>query len=292
MHRSGAKHIHLLVDGLLKMGRNVMFEKTQENFPGGGGAMPSEVTPDIDIVCSSDGMLALEATTHEATTGQPVPGSPEFAAACRELDHRSLGYRFLKRLFDVVFSLCVIVMGIIPGLLLSIAIAIDTKGSPIYSQVRVGKWGKPFKIYKFRTMVADSDNVEKYFTPEQLEVWKRERKVDNDPRITKLGRVLRVTSFDETVQFVNVLLGQISVIGPRAITYSELKFFSGSESRLLSVPPGITGLWQVSERNSATFENGMRQKIELDYVRCASLRTDAKVFLDTFSAMFVKRSGR
>ena len=80
--------------------------------------MPSEVTPDIDIVCSSDGMLALEATTHEATTGQPVPGLPEFAAACRELDHRSLGYRFLKRLFDVVFSLCVIVMGIIPGLLL------------------------------------------------------------------------------------------------------------------------------------------------------------------------------
>lgn len=269
----------------------MVFEKTKESILGGGAMSPSVIS-DKDIVCSSNEMLILGATTHESTSDQPIPGSPEFAAACRKLDHRSLGYRFLKRLFDVVFSLCVIVLGLIPSLFLSIAIAIDTKGSPIYSQVRVGKWGRPFRIYKFRTMVADSDNVEKHFTPEQLEVWKRERKVDNDPRITKLGRILRATSFDETVQFVNVLLGQISIIGPRAITYSELKFFSGSESRLLSVPLGITGLWQISERNSATFENGTRQEIELDYVCRASLKTDAKVFLGTFSAMFVKRSGR
>ena len=131
-----------------------------------------------------DGSLqAHEITASEEVCKELKPGTPEFAVMCRELDHRSLGYRFLKRFFDVAFSLCAIIVGFIPGLLLSVAIAIDTKGSPIYSQVRVGKWGKPFRIYKFRTMVADSDNVEKYFTPEQLEVWKRERKVDGDPRI-------------------------------------------------------------------------------------------------------------
>ncbi|MDB1805540.1 sugar transferase [Eggerthella lenta] len=240
-----------------------------------------------------DGSLqAHEITASEEVCKELKPGTPEFAVMCRELDHRSLGYRFLKRFFDVAFSLCAIIVGFIPGLLLSVAIAIDTKGSPIYSQVRVGKWGKPFRIYKFRTMVADSDNVEKYFTPEQLEVWKRERKVDGDPRITKLGSVLRATSFDETVQFVNVLLGQISIIGPRVITFSELEHFGKDKDLLLSVPPGITGLWQIGDRNAATFENGTRQAIELDYAQRASLRTDIAVFFGTFSAMFVRRTGR
>lgn len=240
-----------------------------------------------------DGSLqAHEITASEEVCKELKPGTPEFAVMCRELDHRSLGYRFLKRFFDVAFSLCAIIVGFIPGLLLSVAIAIDTKGSPIYSQVRVGKWGKPFRIYKFRTMVADSDNVEKYFTPEQLEVWKRERKVDGDPRITKLGSVLRATSFDETVQFVNVLLGQISVIGPRVITYDELEHFGDEKAQLLSVAPGITGMWQTGQRNLATFENGLRQKIELDYTRGASLRADIRIFFKTFGVMLSKRTGK
>lgn len=218
------------------------------------------------------------------------PGSPEFADKCRELDNRSFGYRFFKRLFDIVFSLCIIVAGAIPGLLLSMAVAIDTKGPPIYSQTRVGKWGRPFKIYKFRTMVADSDNVEKYFTPEQLEVWKRERKVDDDPRITKLGRILRATSLDETAQFVNVLLGQISVIGCRVITFDELKWFGDSRELLLSVPPGITGLWQTGPRNHATFESGLRQELELSYSKNASLALDAKIFFRTFRVI-IERTG-
>ena len=110
---------------------------------------------------------------------------------------KPLHYRFIKRLFDIIFSTCVIVVGFVPGLILSLLIVLDTKGSPIYSQVRCGINGKPFRIYKFRSMVADSDDVEKYFSPEQLELWKRERKVDNDPRITPLGRMLRSLSIDE-----------------------------------------------------------------------------------------------
>lgn len=141
------------------------------------------------------------------------------------IKNKPLHYRLIKRLFDIVFSLCVIVVGLIPGAILSILIIIDTKGTPIYSQERVGRGGKPFRIYKFRTMVADSDNVEKYFTPDQLEVWERERKVEDDPRITRFGRILRALSIDEFPQFINVLLSQISIIGPRVITYSELEHF-------------------------------------------------------------------
>lgn len=184
------------------------------------------------------------------------------------------------------------IVGLIPCAVLAIAIAVDTKGTPIYSQVRVGRYGKPFHIYKFRTMVVDADNIEKYLTPEQFVVWKRERKVDDDPRITKLGRVLRKTSIDELPQFLNVLLGQISVIGPRPISYDELEHFGNDAALLCSVPGGITGLWQSSKRNDATFETGERQKIELRYAKEASLGLDAKCFFDTFSAVFSKRTGR
>lgn len=216
-------------------------------------------------------------------------GTSEFAAKSRELDRRSFGYRFIKRFFDIVFSLCVIIVGFLPGLLLSIAIAIDTKGTPIYSQVRVGRGGKLFRIYKFRTMVADSDDVEKHLNAQQLAQWRRERKVDNDPRITPLGRKLRRTSLDEMPNFINVFKGDMSVIGPRAITYDELQEYGSNASFLLSVPQGVTGAWQAGARNGATFESGDRQRIELGYAFHASVREDARVFLATFGAMFGKR---
>ena len=142
-------------------------------------------------------------------------------------------------------------------------------------------------------MVSDADDVEKYFTHEQLVEWKRERKVENDPRITKLGRTLRKTSIDELPQFFNVLVGQISVIGPRPISYDELAEFGDDAALLCSVPGGITGKWQSTKRNSATFESGERQAIELDYVRHASVREDLNVFFATFSVMFGKeKTGR
>ncbi|MGI6535979.1 MAG: sugar transferase [Eggerthellaceae bacterium] len=223
---------------------------------------------------------------------EQTPGTAEFAARCKELDHRSLGYRLVKRIFDIAFSALVIVVGFIPGLVLALVVAVDTKSSPIYSQTRVGKYGRPFKIYKFRTMVADSDNVEKYFTPEQLKIWKRERKVEDDPRITSLGRKLRATSFDEFPQFINVLFGQISIIGPRVITYDELDHFGKDKALLLSVSPAITGAWQCGPRNVATFDNGLRQKIELSYASNASLEEDARIFFKTISVMLIKRTGK
>ncbi|WP_417133816.1 sugar transferase [Rubneribacter badeniensis] len=224
--------------------------------------------------------------------GMVEPGTEEFAELCRSLDCRSLPYRFVKRLFDIVFSACVIVAGFAPCLLLALAIVVDTKGSPIYSQIRVGKYGRPFRVWKFRSMVADSDDVEKHLSKEQLAQWNAERKVDDDPRVTKLGRVIRRLSLDELPNLLNVFCGELSVIGPRAITYDELGHYGSQAAELLSVPQGVTGLWQVGDRNSATFENGMRQAIELEYVKRASLRTDVAIFFDTFGAMFVRRTGK
>ena len=141
---------------------------------------------------------------------------------------------------------------------------------------------------------ADANDVEKYLSPEQIEEWHRERKVTNDPRITKLGRVLRKTSLDELPQFFNVLAGQLSVIGPRAITYEELGNFTHEQQvQVLAVPQGITGAWQSGPRNLATFENGLRQEFELAYAKGASLKADWKVFFKTFGVMFgKKKTGR
>lgn len=222
-----------------------------------------------------------------------LPGTDEFASLCRKLDSRSLGYRAVKRAFDIAFSAVIIAVGIVPCAVLSAVIAADTKGSPIYTQERVGRLGRPFRIFKFRTMVADADNVEKYLDAEQLTEWKRERKVTNDPRITPLGRVLRRTSLDELPQFLNVLKGDMSLIGPRAITFAELEHYGADVALLLSVPQGVTGAWQAGPRNEASFENGERQAIELGFARHASLGEDVRVFGSTFGAMFGKRrSGR
>ena len=228
-------------------------------------------------------------TNTESTTTFPRPDTEAFANLCRALDCRPLGYRITKRAFDIAFSSVVIAVGFVPCVLLSVAIAVDVKGSPIYTQERVGRLGRPFRIYKFRTMVADADDVEKYLDSEQLAEWHRERKVDNDPRITQLGRILRRTSLDELPQFLNVLIGQLSVIGPRAITYDELEHYGREAPLLLSVPQGITGAWQTGPRNDATFENGERQSVEIGYVRHASIGKDIRVFGATFGAMFGKR---
>lgn len=202
----------------------------------------------------------------------------------------TLAYRFVKRLFDFVFSLCVSVVLFIPIVVVCAFICLESSGSPVYSQERVGKGGKTIKILKLRSMVPDAGNVQKYLSPEQLHQWEVERKVDDDPRITKVGQFIRKCSIDEMPQFLNVLNGDLSVIGPRPITRDELEqhFSDEEKAELLSVQPGITGLWQATDRNAATFESGLRQKIELRYVRNRCFRMDWKCFTGTFGAMFGK----
>lgn len=210
-------------------------------------------------------------------------------------DFNDACYQIIKRAFDILFSAGVIALSILPGAALSAVIAIQSRGYPFYTQERVGKGGKLFQLYKFRSMVADADCVEKYLSPEQLKQWDLERKVDDDPRITVVGQFMRKTSIDELPQFINVLKGDMSIIGPRAITKHELDmwFTEAQKKALLSVPQGITGWWQVQRRNEATFESGERQELELWYVQHASLPVDLRIFVGTFSTMFGNsQSGR
>ena len=207
----------------------------------------------------------------------------------------TLGYRFFKRLFDLAFSLLAIVLLLSPIAVVGALISLESPGSPMYTQERIGKGGRTIKIFKLRSMVADAGDVQKYLSPEQLHQWEVERKVDDDPRITKVGQFIRKCSIDEMPQFLNVLNGDLSVIGPRPITRAELEqhFTDEEKAELLSVQPGITGLWQATDRNEATFESGLRQKIELRYVQNRCFRMDWKCFTGTFGAMFGKeRTGR
>ena len=195
-------------------------------------------------------------------------------------------YRFVKRAFDLAFSCVVVLVCLVPAAFLCLLICADSPGSPVFRQERVGLGGRKIRIFKFRTMVVDAhEHPEKYMTAEQLAIWNREQKLDDDPRITRVGRILRKTSLDELPQFLNVITGELSVIGPRPVTESETYEFGDARDEFLSCKPGITGWWQVTERNDATWENGQRQLLELFYVRHASVPLDLRVFVKTFKAM-------
>lgn len=195
-------------------------------------------------------------------------------------------YRAVKRAFDVAFSAAVVAAGLVPGAFLCAAIALDSPGAPFFRQERVGKGGNHIRIWKFRTMVPDAhEHPERYMTREQLETWEREQKLDDDPRVTRIGRFLRKYSIDEFPQFLNVLAGDLSVIGPRPITDEELLEFGDGQGEFLSCKPGITGWWQVTDRNDATWANGDRQMLELFYVRHASIALDLRIFVRTFKTM-------
>ena len=197
-----------------------------------------------------------------------------------------VGYRLLKRVLDILFSVLVCLLLALPVAFLCMLVMIDSPGVPFFRQERIGLNGKKIRIWKIRTMVTDAHtNPERYMTPEQLEQWEREQKVDDDPRVTRVGRFLRNTSLDELPQFFNVLTGDLSVIGPRPVTIEETYEFGNARDEFLSVKPGITGWWQVTERNKATWENGDRQMLELFYVRHASLALDLRIFIRTFKAM-------
>lgn len=212
-----------------------------------------------------------------------------------EITNRSnnrLAYRFVKRLFDVTFSAAALTLLFVPGAVLSAAICLESPGGPLFCQRRVGKNGKEIRVLKFRTMYSDAhDRPEKYLDEVQLAQWKREQKLDDDPRITRIGKIIRKTSLDEVPQFANVLVGSMSVIGPRPVTLEETCEYGNERDEALSVRPGITGWWQVTDRNDATWENGRRQELELWYVRNASVSLDARIFFGTFVAV-ARKTGR
>lgn len=199
-------------------------------------------------------------------------------------------YHFIKRLTDIAGSLVGIILLSPIFLLLLFLVKREDGGNIFYGHIRVGYHGKKIKVYKFRSMKMNVKNLEKLLTPEQLEQYRTEFKIDNDPRITKIGNVLRKLSLDELPQLFNILKGDISIVGPRPIVEKETQIYGDDVEKLLSVKPGLTGYWQAYARNNATYESGERQKMEMYYVEHNSLWLDIKILFKTVISV-IKKEG-
>jgi exopolysaccharide production protein ExoY len=208
-----------------------------------------------------------------ASTARPVGGVP-------------------KRSMDVAIASVALVLAA-PVMVAIAACTLATGGGPvIFAHRRVGFSGKTFDCYKFRTMRPDAaEALERYLAdnPDAAREWRERKKLKHDPRVTMLGRLLRVSSLDELPQFLNVLRGEMSCIGPRPVIAEELQLYGSSVADYLSARPGITGLWQVSGRNSIGYAD--RVLLDSRYVRDWSLRRDLMILLRTaFAVIRVDRT--
>ena len=194
-------------------------------------------------------------------------------------------FSFCKRLFDIISSLFALIILSPIFLILIILVKIDSKGPAFYGHKRVGKNGKTIKVLKFRTMKLDSRPLEEILTAEQLEEYKRDFKVTNDPRITRIGKILRKTSLDELPQLVNIFLGQMSVVGWRPILQEELDRYSKDEQGLLlKVRPGLTGYWASHGRSDIDYKD--RIKMELYYPYKRGFWLDIRILWHTLIGVF------
>ena len=198
-------------------------------------------------------------------------------------DHSRLAYRAVKRAFDIVFSGAALVAIAIPSLILAAAIRLESEGNPFYSQIRVGQTRPDgslttFRMWKFRSMYKDADERLAELK-EQNEIAGAMFKMKEDPRVTKIGKFIRKHSNAEFPQFENVVLGQMSVVGPRPPLPTEVAEYTEFDLQRLAVKPGITGWWQVTERNSTGFDGMVRR--DLEYIANRGIFTDLKIVVLT-----------
>lgn len=199
-------------------------------------------------------------------------------------------YQLIKRLFDILVSgLSLIVFSPI-FLLIAILIRIDSKGKAFYKHKRIGKNGEIIYLYKFRSMYFDSkerlDSMLK--NPVIRKEWEENFKLENDPRITKVGKILRKTSLDELPQLINILRGDMSIVGPRPVIENELEKYGEDKKKFLSVTPGLTGWWACNGRSCTSYED--RKKLELYYVEHRGIFLDLKIMFKTFISV-IKGNG-
>jgi exopolysaccharide biosynthesis polyprenyl glycosylphosphotransferase len=191
---------------------------------------------------------------------------------------------FLKRTLDIIISAFMLIV-LSPLLLVTaLAIKLDNPGPVFYCQIRVGKWGRLFKMYKFRSMIVNADKVKANLLS-QNESGGVIFKMKHDPRITRVGRIIRKLSIDELPQLGNVLKGDMSLVGPRPPVSSEVEQYDYSDRRRLEVTPGITCIWQVSGRSNLDFQ----QQVSLDvqYIESQSFGQDIKILLKTIPAVLL-----
>ena len=200
-------------------------------------------------------------------------------------------YRGFKRTVDIFGALigCII---LIPLTLFMWIVNIVSKdnGPVFYVQKRIGKDGKKFKMYKYRSMVVNADQKLKGYlldNPEVNEEFSKYKKIKNDPRITPIGKFIRRTSLDEFPQFINVLKGDMSLVGPRPYLPREKRAMGKAYKDIIKIKPGLTGPWQVAGRNEISFEE--RLKMDVEYSTQYSLKNDVKMFFGTFTKIFSKK---
>lgn len=201
-----------------------------------------------------------------------------FAAPSLPIKRRT-GYIIAKRAFDIVFSALFLLLLSPVLLIVPLMIVLDSRGPVFYMQKRIGKDGKPFHIYKFRSMCNDADNLIKNFSAEQRAEYEANYKLSDDFRITSVGKMIRRTNIDELPQLANILSGQLSFVGPRPVVEEELSKYGARKDRFLSAKPGLTGYWQVNRTPDTTYEE--RVEMELYYVDNRTFFMDIKLLFQT-----------
>ena len=202
-------------------------------------------------------------------------------------------YQVIKDVFDILFSFFGIIVMLIVAIILKISYMLAGDFHSIFfTQKRIGRNGKEFKLYKFRTMVPDAETKLKELIKEEpyKSQWKKNQKLDNDPRITKIGNILRKTSLDELPQFINLYIGDMSIIGPRPLVKGELDAHDGNHEIYESVRPGITGWWACNGRSATTYEK--RLELEYYYVKNRSIILDLKCIFYTVKAILFGKGAK
>ena len=199
-------------------------------------------------------------------------------------------YTLMKIFFDLFFASIFLITGLPLFLIIALLIKFSSRGPIFFSQERIGKNNVPFQCLKFRTMHPEAEDIlENLIMQNNLlkKEFEETHKLKNDPRITYIGKFLRKTSLDEIPQFINVLKMEMSIVGPRPIVKEEIKKYGTSIVNVLSIRPGITGLWQVSGRNNLSY----KRRVDLDclYVKNLDLMLDLRIILRTFGVIFFPR---
>ena len=188
-------------------------------------------------------------------------------------------YLAIKRLIDIIGSLIGIILLSPIYIIIAILIKSDSPGKIVFGHTRKGKGGKDIKVYKFRTMYSNANEIFESFTSEQKEEYYTNFKLDNDPRVTKLGGFLRKTSLDELPQLFNILKGDMTIIGPRPIVEKEVEKYGDKAEKLFSVVPGLGGYWQANGRSDTTYEE--RVEMDMYYIDHMCFTLDAKILFQT-----------
>ena len=200
---------------------------------------------------------------------------------------------FIKRCIDIILSLLGLIILSPVFLLIAILIKKEDHGNVFYKHKRIGHMNKDIYIYKFRSMTNKYKTFDEFYqtlSDEQKQEWDENFKLENDPRITKIGYFLRKTSLDELPQIINILKGDMSVIGPRPVVNDEIEKYGNQKAKFLSIKPGLTGYWAANGRSATTYED--RIKLELYYIDHCSLLLDIKIFFKTILSVLKKEGAK